>query len=335
MGKFIQEQLLKMSWLKDFFAHLLTLINIDVKSKAGASLHFFLYDTLKIFLLLSVLIFLMSYLQTFLTPEKTKKVLAPLKGWRGKIAAALLGTLTPFCSCSSIPIFIGFTSAGLPLGTTFSFLISSPMVDLGSLILLTGVFGIRFAAWYVLLGLLIAVVGGAVIEKYSGEKDLEDFIRGRSDQVAKELIKKPSRRERLHYARSKLLETLQRVWKYILVGVGIGAWLHNYIPTTWVESIFGEQRIYSVPLAVFAGAPMYADIFGTVPVAEGLLAKGAGVGTVVSFMMAVTTLSIPSIILLRQAVKPKLLGLFLGTVLVGIIIVGYLLNGGMGMIYAR
>lgn len=324
----IQGQLLKMSWLEDSIARILTLINIDITSKWGASLHFFIYDTLKLFTFLSVLIFLMSYIQTFLTPEKTRKILGSMRGWRGRVVAALLGTLTPFCSCSSIPIFVGFMSAGVPIGTTFSFLISSPMVDLGSLLLLSGSFGFSFAFSYVVFGLLIAVIGGSVIEKYAGEEDLEAFVRPRADFIPLDSTNTPTSRERLRYSKSKVTETLERVWKYIFIGVGIGAWIHNYIPTEWVEGIFGETNRFSVFLAVLAGTPMYADIFGTLPVAEGLLAKGAGVGTVVSFMMAVTTLSIPSFVLLRQAVKPKLLAIFFATVLAGMILVGYLLNGG-------
>lgn len=289
------------------------------------AIEFFVYDTVKIFFLLSVLVFITSYIQSYFPPERSRKILERFKGIGGNIIGALLGTVTPFCSCSSIPIFMGFTGAGLPLGVTFSFLISSPMVDLGSLVLLMSIFGLKVAVIYVVFGLLIAVIGGTIIEKLHMEKYVEEFIRN-AGNVSGEWYKMTTK-ERFLYSKDQMVETIKKVAPYIFVGVGIGAVIHNFIPQAWVESVLGEEKWYSVLLAVVVGIPMYADIFGTVPVAETLLLKGAGLGTILSFMMAVTTLSFPSIIMLKKAVKPKLLGVFIGIVTVGIILVGYLFNG--------
>ena len=321
---FFQNQILGMHWLNEVIAMLLTSINIDINSTIGASIQFFIYDVIKITILLCVLIFIISYIQSYFPPERSKKILGQFHGIKANIISALLGTVTPFCSCSSIPLFIGFTSARLPLGVTFSFLISSPMVDLGSLVLLMSIFGIKIAVGYVIVGLVIAVVGGTVIEKMHMEKYVEEFIMKSSsvDISSPDLSKK----ERLQYAKEQVIETFKKVFLYILIGVGIGAIIHNWIPELWIENILGGNNPFGIILATIMGIPMYADIFGTIPVAEALLAKGALLGTVLSFMMAVTTLSLPSLIMLKKAVKPKLLILFITICTLGIIIVGDLFN---------
>lgn len=321
---FIQDQILGMEWLSGLIAMGLSGVGLDPAGKVGGSIHFFLYDSIKIIVLLCFLIFLISYIQSYFPPERSKKLLGRFHGIWANIIAALLGTVTPFCSCSSIPLFIGFTSAGLPLGVTFSFLISSPMVDLGSLLLLIGVFDWKIAVAYVVLGLVIAVIGGTVIEKLHMENYVEGFIRNANalETDAASL----SQKERLLFAKGEMLSTLKKVVLYILVGVGIGTFIHNWIPEAWVEMILGSNNPFGVILATLVGIPMYADIFGTIPVAEALLGKGAQLGTILSFMMAVTTLSLPSLIMLKKAVKPKLLALFIGICAAGIIIVGYLFN---------
>ena len=321
---FFQNQILKMNWLNEVIALLLTSVGIDINSNIGASIQFFIYDVIKITVLLCVLIFIISYIQSYFPPERSKKILGRFHGIKANIISALLGTVTPFCSCSSIPLFIGFTSAGLPLGVTFSFLISSPMVDLGSLVLLMSIFGVKIAIAYVIVGLIIAVIGGTVIEKMHMEKYVEDFIMKSSsvDISSSDLSKK----ECLQYAKEQVIETFKKVFPYILIGVGIGAIIHNWIPEIWIENVLGGNNPFGVILATIVGIPMYADIFGTIPVAEALLAKRALLGTVLAFMMAVTTLSLPSLIMLKKAVKPKLLALFITICTLGIIIVGYLFN---------
>ncbi len=322
--QFIQEQILGMKWLNEVIGFGLSALGLDVSGRIGGSIQFFLYDVVKITILLCFLIFVISYIQSFFQPERSKRILGRFHGIRANIISALLGTVTPFCSCSSIPLFIGFTSAGLPLGVTFSFLISSPMVDLGSLVLLMSIFGTKVALVYVLLGLVIAVAGGMIIEKMHMEKYVESFVlsAGSVDIESPDLTV----RERLIYAKEQMAETFKKVFPYILLGVGIGAVIHNWIPESWVETVLGNRNPFGVIIATIVGIPMYADIFGTIPVAEALLAKGAQLGTVLSFMMAVTTLSLPSMIMLRKAVKPKLLGLFIAICAVGIIVVGYLFN---------
>lgn len=324
MWSFIQDQILGMKWLNELIGEILTNLGFDMTSKLGGSLQFFIYDVIKITILLCVLIFIISYIQSYFPPERSKKILGRFNGLVANIMAALLGTVTPFCSCSSIPLFIGFTNAGLPLGVTFSFLISSPMVDLGSLILLTSIFGAKIALAYVVLGLIIAVVGGSLIEKMHMERYVEDFIKNAS-QVD---ISSPSLtlKDRVDFSKTQVNDTFKKVFPYILVGVGIGALIHNWIPQTWVENILGSKNLLGVVLATAIGAPMYADIFGAIPIAEALLSKGAQLGTVLAFMMAVTTLSLPSLIMLKKAVKPKLLFLFIGICTFGIIVVGYLFN---------
>lgn len=321
---FIQNQVLGMQWLNALIGGILTAVGLDTQTRVGGSVQFFLYDVLKITVLLCLLIFVISYVQSYFPPERSKKIMGRFHGIWANCMAALLGTVTPFCSCSSIPLFIGFTSAGLPLGVTFSFLISSPMVDLGSLVLLMSIFGARVAISYVLLGLLVAVAGGTLIEKMHLEQEVEAFIRNASAVD----IESPSltQRERLRYAREQMTSTFRKVFPYILVGVAIGALIHNWIPQSWVEGVLGGNNPFGVMLATVIGIPMYADIFGTIPIAEALLSKGAQLGTVLSFMMGVTTLSLPSMIMLRKAVKPKLLALFIAICAFGIILVGNLFN---------
>jgi uncharacterized membrane protein YraQ (UPF0718 family) len=325
-----QKQILGMKWLNDLIGTLLSALGLDTSNRWIGSIQFFIYDVIKIVVLLCVLIFIISYIQSYFPPERTKKILGRFRGIGANSVAALLGTVTPFCSCSSIPLFIGFTSAGLPLGVTFSFLISSPMVDLGSLVLLMSIFGIKVAIFYVLFGLLIAIIGGTLIEKMRMEKHVESFIMtaGSIDIETPDLSKK----DRLIYAKEQTLSTFKKVLPYILIGVGIGAVIHNWIPEEWVVSLLGSNNPLGVILATVIGVPMYADIFGTIPIAEALLAKNAQLGTVLSFMMGVTTLSLPSIIMLRKAVKPKLLALFIAICTIGIIIVGYLFNALQALI---
>lgn len=322
---FIQDQILGMKWLNVVIGNSLSAIGLDISTRWGGSIQFFLYDVAKITVLLCFLIFVISYIQSYFPPERSKRILGSFHGIWANIVAALLGTVTPFCSCSSIPLFIGFTNAGLPLGVTFSFLISSPMVDLGSLVLLMSIFGTKIAIVYVVIGLVIAVVGGTIIEKMHMENDVEEFIHNSSNSIDIE-IEELTVKDRLIFAKEQVVETFKKVFPYILVGVGIGAIIHNWIPESWIQTVLGSNNPFGVILAVFVGVPMYADIFGTIPVAEVLLAKGAQLGTILSFMMAVTTLSLPSIIMLRKAVKPKLLWLFIGICSLGIIIVGYLFN---------
>lgn len=321
---FFQNQILGMHWLKDLIGNLLVKAGMRESRFPGEFLHFFIYDVIKIFVLLAVLIFLISYIQSYFPPERSKKIMGRFRGIWANIIGALLGTVTPFCSCSSIPIFMGFTSAGLPLGVTFSFLISSPMVDLGSLVLLMSVFGGKIAFAYVIVGLIVAVVGGTLIEKLHMEDQVEEFIR----QAQNVDIESPKLTvgDRMNYAKNQVVSTVKKVAPYIFVGVAIGAAIHNLIPEHIVRSILGEQKWYAVPLATVVGVPMYADIFGTIPVAESLLAKGAGLGTILAFMMSVTTISFPSLVMLSKAIKKKLLAIFIGIVCMGIVIVGYLFN---------
>ena len=322
--QFIQTQVLGMQWLSDLVGAGLSALGLDLSSRLGGSIHFFIYDVCKITILLFTLIFLVSYIQSYFPPERSRKILGRFHGLGANCVSALLGTVTPFCSCSSIPLFIGFTSAGLPLGVTFSFLISSPMVDLGSLVLLTSIFGVKIALVYVVFGLVVAVAGGALIERLHMEPYVEDLVKTAPAALGE--AASLTRRDRLNYAKEQALSTFRKVLPYLLIGVGVGALIHNWLPQAWVETILGGGNPLGVVLATLVGVPMYADIFGTIPVAEALLSKGAHLGAILSFMMAVTTLSLPSLILLRKAVKPRLLGLFIAICTVGIILVGYLFN---------
>lgn len=321
---FFQNEVLGMGWLSRLISTILNACGLDTTSRVGGSIQFFIYDTIKIMVLLGVLILIISYIQSYFPPERTKKILGRFHGIWANIIAALLGTVTPFCSCSSIPLFIGFTSAGLPLGVTFSFLISSPMVDLGSLVLLMSIFGWKVAVLYVVLGLVIALVGGTLIEKLHLENQVEEYIRnGHAIDVPQEEL---HFKDRMKYAWEQVVSTAKKVAPYVLIGVGIGAIIHNWIPEDLIVKVLGDNNPFGVVLATIAGVPMYADIFGTIPIAEALLAKGALLGVVLSFMMGVTTLSLPSMIMLRKAVKPKLLGIFIAICTVGIIVVGYFFN---------
>ena len=325
MWSFIQEQILGMKWLNALIGNLLTAVGLDTTSRIGGSVQFFLYDVIKITVLLCLLIFLISYIQSFFPLERSRKIMGRFHGIGANIIGALLGTVTPFCSCSSIPIFMGFTSAGLPLGVTFSFLISSPMVDLGSLVLLMSIFGGKIAIAYVVLGLIIAVFGGTLIEHLHMEDQIADFIRNADSSID---IEAPdlSVKDRLVYSKDQVVSTFKKVFPYILAGVAIGSVIHNWIPQNWIETILGSRNPFGVVLATIIGIPMYADIFGTIPIAEALLSKGALLGTILSFMMAVTTLSLPSLIMLKKAIKPKLMATFIAICVVGIIIVGYVFN---------
>ena len=324
MWDFIQDEIFGMKWLNSLIGSLLNACGFDTSGKLGSSLQFFIYDTIKIMILLGFLIFVITYIQSYFPPERTKKILSRFHGIGANCIAALLGTVTPFCSCSSIPLFMGFTSAGLPLGVTFSFLISSPMVDLGSLILLMSIFGWKVAVVYVVVGLVIAVAGGTLIEKLHLEDQVEEFIRnGRSiDTPQNELTK----RDRMRYAWEQVLGTAKKVMPYIIAGVGIGAIIHNWIPEEWIVNVLGTGNPFGVILAAICGIPMYADIFGCIPIAEALVAKGANLGVVIAFFMGVITLSLPSMIMLKKAIKPKLLCIFIAICTVGIIFVGYFFN---------
>ena len=321
----LNDQLLKMLWLSDGIKWLLEKVfGLDVQSQLGGSIHFFIYDVVKIFILLSILIFTVSYIQSYFPPERTRKLLGNVNGVTANIFGALLGTLTPFCSCSSIPLFIGFTSAGLPIGVTFSFLISSPLVDLASVILLASIFNWKIAIAYVIVGLILAVTAGTIISKAKLEKYVESFVYGAGnlEYVPETLTKK----DRIEFGKQQVLDIVKKVWLYILIGVGIGALIHNWIPENVIAALLGDDKWYSVPLATIVGVPMYADIFGTLPIAEALVHKGVGIGTALAFMMAVTALSLPSMILLKKVVKTKLLFIFAGIVTFGILIIGYLFN---------
>lgn len=321
---FIQHQVFGMQWLNMLIGEGLFALGLDLNSRIGGSIHFFLYDVIKIMVLLCVMIYVISFIQSYFPPERTRRILGRFHGLSANIVAALLGTVTPFCSCSSIPLFMGFTSAGLPLGVMFSFLISSPMVDLGSLVLLMSIFGSKIAVAYVLLGLLIAISGGTVIERLRLDNQIESFIRQcRAADMYSEAL---TLHGRLQYAKDQVIFTAKKVFPYVLIGVAVGAVIHNWLPERWIISFLGDGNPLGVILATFAGVPMYADIFGTLPIAEALLQKGARLGVALSFMMGVTTLSLPSLILLRKAVKPKLLAIFVIICTVGIILVGYAFN---------
>lgn len=329
--EWINNQLLKMEWLYNLVESLVVnVFGLSMTDRLGASIHFFIYDVVKIFILLSALIFMISYIQSFFPPERTKRILGNFSGITANILAALLGTITPFCSCSSIPLFIGFTSAGLPIGTTFSFLISSPLVDLASVILLAGIFNWKIAIAYVIVGLVLAVIGGTVIGKLKLESHVESFVFSNNMEMGEEDVM--TKRERVEFARDQVLDIVKKVWIYILIGVGIGAAIHNYIPEHFITAVLGADKWWSVLVATVVGIPMYADIFGTLPIAEALIAKGVGLGTALAFMMGVTALSLPSLVMLSKVVKPKLLAIFFGIVAAGIIIIGYTFNA-MGHLF--
>ena len=324
---FLNNQLLKMEWLSNLVKFLVeNVLGLSMADRLGGSLHFFIYDVIKIFILLSFLIFVISYVQSYFPPERTKKILGRFSGFSGNVLGALLGTVTPFCSCSSIPLFIGFTSAGLPLSVTFSFLISSPLVDIASVILLASIFNWKIAIAYVVVGLVLAVIGGTIIGKMEMEKYVEPFVYGNKPVGIEYEPEELTRKERIDYAIEQALAIITRVWRYVLLGVGIGALIHNWIPETVISAVLGQDKWYSVLVATLIGVPMYADIFGTLPIAEALVGKGVGLGTALSFMMGVTALSLPSMIMLEKVVKTKLLATFIGTVTLGIIIIGYTFN---------
>lgn len=320
----MNDQIFKMVWLNDLAGKLVKRLGLSLESKLGASLQFFLFDTVKIFILLTVLIFFMGYIQTFFPPERTKVLLGGLRGWRGNLLGALLGTVTPFCSCSSIPIFIGFTTAGLPLGVTFSFLISSPMVDIASIIMLMSFFGWKFAIAYIVLGLILAVVGGTMIDKLHLESEIQEYIREMEEVLSQ--TETYHFKKRVAYAWEQVKEVAGKVWPYVLIGVGVGAAIHNWIPTNLIQAILGNHNPFGLLIATLIGAPIYADIFGVLPIAEALYSKGVPIGTLMAFMMSVTTLSLPSLIMLSRVVKPKLLAIFVTICIIGILLIGLIFN---------
>ncbi|SKB46816.1 hypothetical protein SAMN02745120_1633 [Acetoanaerobium noterae] len=323
--QWLNNQLLKMVWLYDLVELFVNkAFKLDIDTQLGGSIHFFIYDVIKIFILLSVLIFTISYIQSFFPPERTRKILGRFDGITANILGALLGTVTPFCSCSSIPLFIGFTSAGLPIGVTFSFLISSPLVDLASVLLLASIFNWRIAIAYVVVGLILAVIGGSLISKFKLEKYVEPFVYG--NKLREIELEEMTTKDRIDFSKEQVIDIIKKVWLYIIIGVGIGAAIHNWIPENVISALLGQDKWYSVLLATAVGVPMYADIFGTLPIAEALVSKGVGIGTALSFMMAVTALSLPSMILLKKVVKTKLLVIFAGIVTTGILIIGYTFN---------
>ena len=325
MFSWLNDNLLKMTWLSDIIKKLVeNIFGLNISERVGGSVHFFIYDVIKIFILLSVLIFSISYVQSYFPPERTKKILSRFNGIWANILAALFGTITPFCSCSSIPLFIGFTSSGLPIGVTFSFLISSPLVDLASVILLASIFNWKIAIAYVIVGLVLAVIGGTIIDKLKLESYVESFVF--KNKMAELPVENLSVKNRIDFAKDEVLQIIKKVWLYVLIGVGIGAAIHNWIPENAIQAVLGQDKWYSVILATFVGVPMYADIFGTLPIAEALVTKGVGIGTVLAFMMAVTALSLPSLNMLKKVVKQKLLGIFFTIVVVGILIIGYVFN---------
>lgn len=325
----LNDQLLRMQWLSDLVRQLVEQgMGLPVSGRIGGSVHFFIYDTVKIFILLAVLIFAISYVQSHFPPERTRRILGRFTGVRGNVLAALLGTVTPFCSCSSIPLFIGFTSAGLPIGVTFSFLISSPLVDLASVILLASIFNWPIAIAYVTVGVVLAVIGGTLISRAGMERHIEPFVF--TSPVIQLDESEPGIRERLRFARDQVIDIVRRVWLYILIGVGIGAAIHNWIPGSLINGLLGQDKAWSVPLATLIGVPMYADIFGTLPIAEALVARGVGLGTALAFMMSVTALSLPSIIMLKRVIRAPLLAVFVGIVASGIMLIGFLFNAFAG-----
>lgn len=324
MWTWINNNILKMVWLNDLWERILSFFSIHTDSKLGESLQFFLFDTTKIFILLSVLIFIMGFVQSYFPPERTQKILKQVKGIKGNILGALLGTITPFCSCSSIPIFIGFTTAGLPLGVTFSFLISSPMVDIASILLLSSFFGIKIATLYVIIGLLLAIIGGTLIDHLSMEDQIQDYILNIQGQELS--ITKPTMKERIAQGWGQVKEVISKVWFYVIIGVGIGAFIHNWIPAEMIQKLLGNDNPFALILATLVGIPMYADIFGVLPIAEALFTKGVPIGTLIAFMMSVTTLSLPSLVMLKKVIKNKLLWTFITICTIGILLIGFCFN---------
>ena len=321
---FISDQILAMKWINNLVGNLLEFIGLDLKTTLGGALQFFVYDTIKIVILLCFLIFIISYIQSYFPPERTKKILGKFNGIKGNIMGALLGTITPFCSCSSIPIFIGFVSSGMPMGVTISFLISSPFVDLASMLLLMSLFGPAVAFTYMVVGITLAVIGGIIVQKLGYDKHIQDFVKNARpvDIESTEMTKA----ERRNYAYEQMTSTLRKVFVYILIGVCIGALIHNVIPKDFITTVIGNKNPFAPILAALVGIPIYADIFGTLPIAEALHTKSVPIGTILTFMMGVTALSLPSMVMLSKVMKPKLLGLFIAIIFIGIILIGYLFN---------
>jgi len=313
-----------------WFADLVTYkwFNLEIGSHLADAVNFFVYDTLKIFFMLSVIIFVVAIIRSFFPPEKTRQILSYKRQYAGNIVAALLGIVTPFCSCSAVPVFIGFVEAGVPLGVTFSFLISSPMVNEVALILLWGMFGPGIALIYIATGLTVAIISGLVIGKLNLEKYVEGYVYeiARAADGIEMVVAEQTWRDRLLYARDYVIEILKKVWPYVLVGIGLGAGIHGYVPTDFLAAYAGKDNILAVPIAVLMGVPLYSNAAGVIPLVAALQEKGMAMGTVLAFMMAVTALSLPEMIILRNVLKPRLIGVFIGIVATSIIIVGYLFN---------
>lgn len=311
--------------LKQFADYLVfTLIGFVPGSRPGEALDFFVYDTLKIFLLLSTIVFVVAIIRSYFSPERTRRILSHNREYVGNILAALLGIVTPFCSCSAVPLFIGFVESGIPLGVTFSFLISSPMVNEIALIMLWGLFGWQIAMIYVGMGLLVAITAGIVIGRLKMEKYVQDYVW--EIKVGQAGIQEQSFREKIDYARNYTRELLKKIWLYVVIGVGLGAFIHGYAPADFLLRYAGRGNPFAVPLAVLIGVPLYSNAAGIIPVVQALMEKGMAAGTVLAFMMAVTALSFPEAVILKNVLKTRLLVTFFGIVAAAIIVVGYLFN---------
>jgi uncharacterized membrane protein YraQ (UPF0718 family) len=312
-------------WLENLITLLVEgVFGLDVHSKLGSSVHFFFYDVIKIIILLGIMIFAISYIRSYFSPEKTKKILSKFKGIKGNFIASLLGIVTPFCSCSSVPLFIGFVEGGVPLGLTFSFLITSPIVNEAAFTILLASFGWKLAVVYVVTGVIVGVFGGALIGKLKMEKYVEGYVY--EMKSADVVIEEMTQKDRLHFALDNMKDILKRIWIYLLIGIGIGAAIHGWVPEDFLSKYAGPDNPFAVIVGVIAGIPHFSNAMGTIPIAQALIGKGVGIGTALSFMMAVTALSLPEMILLRKVIKPKLIGVFVVIVGVGIILTGYLFN---------
>lgn len=311
--------------LKSFADYIVfTLIGLVPGSRSGEALNFFIYDTIKIFILLSVIIFVVAIIRSWFPPARTKRILSHKREYVGNVMAAILGIVTPFCSCSAVPLFIGFVESGVPLGVTFSFLISSPMVNEVALIMLWGLFGWRIALVYIGTGLLVAIVAGIVIGRLKMERYVQDYVW--EMQVGNSEITIMTFREKLDYAREYTLGLLKNIWPYVIIGIGIGAFIHGYVPQDFLAKWAGRDNPFAVPVAVALGVPLYSNAAGVIPIVQALTAKGMAIGTVLAFMMAVTALSLPEAVILSNVLKKPLLATFFGIVATAIVIVGYLFN---------
>ncbi|MBM7853917.1 uncharacterized membrane protein YraQ (UPF0718 family) [Desulfohalotomaculum tongense] len=313
------------AWL-DYLMRLLVteVFGLSMDSRLGSSVHFFFYDTVKIIILLGIMIFAISYIRSYFPPERTKKILTRFGGVKGNIMASLLGIVTPFCSCSSVPLFIGFVEAGIPLGVTFSFLITSPIVNEAAFAILLGTFGVKIAAVYVAAGVLLGVLGGIVIGRMKMEKEVEDYVY--KLKVGEAEIQEMTVQERIDFALNNVKDILRRIWLFLFIGIGLGAAIHGYAPEAILARYAGPDNPLAVFVATILAIPLYSNALGTIPIAEALINKGVGIGTALAFMMATTALSAPEMILLRKVIKPRLIANFVLITGIGIVIVGYLFN---------